>query len=86
VRTWGQPTLLSGPNDKGGACVAGDPAGTFVVTWTDNAGNIEAVTAPAGAGFGPSSPVGTAPVRQLVVIPGKAALWTAAGISTEPIN
>jgi hypothetical protein len=84
--TWGVPTLLSGPNDKGGVCVAGDPAGTFVVSWNDSAGNVEAATSSPGGGFGPSTPVGAAPTRQLIVIPGKAVLWTAAGISTKPVN
>ena len=84
--TWGVPTLLSGPNDKGGVCVAGDPAGTFVVSWNDSAGNVEAATSSPGGGFGPSTSVGAAPTRQLIVIPGRAVLWTAAGLSTKPLN
>ena len=83
---WGVPTLLSGPNDKGGVFVAGDPAGTFVVSWNDSAGNVEAVTSSPGGGFGPSTSVGAAPTRQLIVIPGRAVLWTAAGLSTKPLN
>ena len=81
---WGVPTLLSAPNDKGGVSVAGDPAGTFVVIWNDAAGNVQAVTAPPGGEFGPGTPVGASPSRRLLV-PGKAVLWTAAGISTEPV-
>jgi hypothetical protein len=84
--TWGAPTLLSAPNDKGSVGVAGDPAGTFVVNWNNNAGNVEAVTIPPGGGFGPGTPVGAAPAHRLIVIPGQAVLWTAAGISTKPVN
>jgi hypothetical protein len=82
--TWGGPTLLSAANDKGGVGVAGDAAGTFVVIWNNAAGNVEAVTVVPGGGFGPGTPVGAAPSRRLLV-PGKAVLWTAAGISTEPV-
>jgi hypothetical protein len=64
--------------------VAGDSAGTFVVIWNNAAGNVEAVTIVPGGGFGPGTPVGAAPSRRLLV-PGKAVLWTAAGISTEPV-
>ncbi len=81
---WGAPTLLSALNDKGGVGVAGDAAGTFVVIWNNAAGSVQAVTVPPGGGFGPGTPVGTAPSRRLLV-PGKAVLWTAAGISTEPV-
>ena len=84
--TWGSPTLLSALDGKGSVGVAGDPAGTFVVNWNDSAGNVEAVTMPPTGGFGPATSVGAAPNRRLVVIPGKAVLWTAAGISTEPAN
>jgi len=90
--TWGAPTLLSSPDDKGEVGVAGDDAGTFVVFWNDAAGNVEAVTAASGVSFSPaakSSPgssVGAAPFRRLLVVPGKAALWTAAGISIESVN
>jgi hypothetical protein len=82
--TWGAPTLLSTPNDNGGVGVAGDDAGTFVVIWNDAAGHVEAVTVSPGGGFSPGTPVGTAPSRRLLV-PGKAVLWTTAGISTEPV-
>ena len=82
--TWAAPTLLSAANDKGGVGVAGDAAGTFVVIWNDSAGNVEAVTIAPRGGFGPGTPVGAAPSRRLLV-PGKAVLWTAAGISTEPV-
>ncbi len=82
--TWGAPTLLSATNDKGGVGVAGDDAGTFVVIWNDAAGHVEAVTVPPGGGFSSGTPVGTAPSRRLLV-PGKAVLWTTAGISTEPL-
>ena len=82
--TWGAPTLLSALNDKGGVGVAGDAAGTFVVIWNDAAGNVEAITITPGGGFGPGTPVGAAPSRRLLV-PGKAVLWTAAGISTEAV-
>jgi len=84
--TWGAPTLLSGPNDKGSIGVAGDPAGTFVVNWNDSAGKVEAVTVPPAGGFGPAIPVGAAPARHLIVIPGKAVLLTASGISTELVK
>ena len=79
---WGAPTLLSAPNDKGGVGVAGDSAGTFVVIWNDAAGNVQAVTVTPGEGFGSPTPVGASPSRRLLV-PGKAVLWTTAGISTE---
>jgi hypothetical protein len=82
--TWGTPTLLSAPNDKGGVRVAGDDAGTFVVIWNDAAGHVEAVTVPSGGGFSPGVPVGESPSSRLLV-PGKAVLWTAAGISIEPV-
>ena len=82
--TWGAPTLLSALDGKGSVGVAGDPAGTFVVNWSDSAGNVEAVTIVPGGGFGPGTPVGAAPSRRLLV-PGKAVLWTEAGISTEPV-
>jgi hypothetical protein len=81
---WGAPTLLSAANDKGGVGVAGDAAGTFVVIWNDAAGNVKAVTIVPGGGFSPGSEVGAAPSRRLLV-PGKAVLWTSAGISTEPV-
>jgi hypothetical protein len=81
---WGARTLLSAPNDRGEVGVAGDAAGTFVVIWNNAAGNVEAVTVAPGGGFSPGTPVGEAPSRRLLV-PGKAVLWTAAGISTEPI-
>jgi len=77
---------LSGPNDKGSIGVAGDPAGTFVVNWNDSAGKVEAVTVPPAGGFGPAIPVGAAPARHLIVIPGKAVLLTASGISTELVK
>jgi hypothetical protein len=83
--TWGTPTLLSAVNDKGGVGVAGDAAGTFVVIWNNAAGNVEAVTVVPGGTMGPGTPVGAAPSRRLLV-PGKAVLWTAAGIATEPVT
>jgi len=45
---------------------------------------VEAVTIVPGGGFSPGSEVGAAPSRRLLV-PGKAVLWTSAGISTEPV-
>jgi hypothetical protein len=77
---WGAPTLLSDTNDKGGVRLAGDDAGTFVVIWNDAAGWVEAVTIRSGGGFSPGVPVGTSPSNRLLV-PGKAVLWTTAGIS-----
>ena len=59
--TWGAPTLLSALDDRGGVAVRGDSAGTFVVIWSDNAGDVEAVTIPSGGGFSSGIPVGAAP-------------------------
>jgi hypothetical protein len=83
---WGTATLMSALNDKGGVAAAGDEPGTFVVTWINNAGQVVAVTAPPGGGFGPATAVGAAPLRRLLVIPGKAVLWSASGISTQIVN
>lgn len=82
--TWGAPTQLSAANDKGEVGVAGDAAGTFVVIWNNAAGTVEAVTLVPGGVFSPGTPVGAAPSRRLHV-PGKAVLWTAAGISIESV-
>jgi hypothetical protein len=84
--TWGAGTLLSTLNDKGKVAVGGDPAGTFVVTWLDSAGNVEALTIPPGGGFGPGTVVGAGPFTSLAVVPGKAMLSIGAGLSGEPVN
>jgi hypothetical protein len=84
--TWQPATLLSALDDKGSPGVASDAAGTFVVIWTDSAGSVEAVTIPPGGGLSSGVVVGTGPTRRLLVIPGKAILWTAAGISEQTVN
>jgi len=87
--SWGTPTLVSALNDQGKVAVGGDPAGTFVVIWTNNAGTIEALTIPPGGGFGPGTPVAAGPTVLLKVIPGLAVLWMGgfgAGISKETVN
>ncbi len=83
---WGPASLLSALDDKGSPRVAGDAAGTFVVTWTDAAGSVEAVTIPPGGGLSSGVVAGTAPTVRLLVIPGKAVLWTAAGLSEQTVN
>lgn len=83
---WGPASLLSALDDKGSVRVAGDPAGTFVVTWTDAAGSVEAVTIPPGGGLSSGVVVGTAPTFRLLAIPGRIVLWTAAGITEQGVN
>jgi hypothetical protein len=84
--SWGAASLLSALDDKGSVSVAGDSAGTSVVTWKDAAGNVEAVTIPPGGGLSSGVVVGTAPTSRLLVIPGKAVIWTGAGISERNVN
>jgi hypothetical protein len=84
--TWGPPTLLSALNDLGGAAAGGDAAGTFVVTWTNSAGAVEALTIPPGGGFGPGTVVGAGPFRHLLVVPGQAVLSIGAGIAKEAVR
>ena len=83
---WGSSTLLSALNDQGKVACGGDPAGTFVVNWTDSAGTVQALTIPPGGGFGPGTAVGAGPFMLLKVIPAKAVLWIGAGISKETVN
>jgi hypothetical protein len=84
--TWGPATLLSTLDAKGHVTVGGDPAGTFIVAWLDNAGKVEALTIPPGGGFGPGTVVGVGGITQLIVIPGLAVLSIVAGISQQSIN
>jgi len=84
--TWGAPTLLSALNDKGFGGVVGDDAGTFIVTWKTSAGAVEALTVPPGGGFGPGTPVGSAPFMNLKIVWGRAVVQTGAGIASETVN
>ena len=84
--TWRPAALLSALDDQGSVRVAGDPAGTTVVTWTDSAGGVEAVTIPPSGALSSGVVAGTAPTFRLLVIPGKSVLWTAAGISQQNVN
>ena len=84
--TWGTATLLSTLDAKGHVTVGGDAAGTFIVAWLDNAGNVEALTIPPGGAFGPGTVVGAGGITQLIVIPGLAVLSIGAGISHQSIN
>jgi hypothetical protein len=84
--TWGPATLLSTLDAKGKVAVGGDPAGTFVVTWMDSAGNIEALTIPPGGGFGPGTVVGAGPLTSLAVYPGEAVLVIGAGVAQQRVN
>ena len=86
--SWGAATLLSSLNDLGQPFVAGDPAGTFVVAWTNSSSTITALTIPPGGGLtGTTAVVGSPTVYQLSTIPGLAVLWTAgAGVAKESVN
>lgn len=84
---WGTPTMLSAT--PGGYVLAGaDPAGSFVVVWTDS--TIEVRTADPGAPFGPTVSMGnTLSNFALATAPGHAALmWTGGGatVSTESVS
>jgi hypothetical protein len=84
---WGPPTALSSLTDStrvGSA--AGDANGTFVAAWTSGAGVVEALTIPPGGGIGPSDAVGNGPFITLQLVPGHAAIWMGAGISTDTVN
>jgi hypothetical protein len=87
---WGPPMLVSALNDQGSKVAIGaDPAGTFVVTWANSAGAVEALTIPPGGRFGLGTIVGAGPFTLIKVIPGLAALWMGgfgAGIAKEAIN
>jgi hypothetical protein len=83
---WGPATLLSTLDARGKVAVGGDPTGTVVVSWVDNAGNVEALTIPPGGGFGPGTVVGAGPFTALTVYPGQAMLVIGAGIAKETVN
>ena len=84
--TWGAPILLSALTDKGVGGVAGDAAGTFIVTWTTSTGTVVALTVPPGGGFGPGTAVGSGPFMNLKIVWGHAVVWTGTGISSETVN
>jgi hypothetical protein len=86
--SWGAATLLSSLSDLGKPFVTGDPAGTFVVAWTNSSSTITALTIPPGGGLtGTTAVVSPQSVYQLTMIPGLGVLWTSGGgISTEPVN
>jgi hypothetical protein len=90
--TWGAATPLSAPADYAPAPqAAADPAGSFVVAWSDDDSlELRAATAAPGAAFGPVTDVaaGSGPFA-LTAAPGHAALlWIAGGatVSNEPIS
>jgi hypothetical protein len=78
--------LLSALTDRGAPGAGGDAAGTFVLTWTNSAGAVEALTIPPGGGFGPGTVVGAGPFRHLLVVPGEAVLSIGAGIAKEAVR
>jgi hypothetical protein len=93
--SWGAATLLSSVGDLGHPFVAGDPAGTFVVAWTNSSSNITALTIPPGGGLtGTTAVVGSPTVRQLTMIPGLAVLFLSGsgtqglggGVAKESVN
>jgi hypothetical protein len=67
--------------------VAGDPAGTFVVTWTNSSSTITALTIPPGGGLtGTTAIVSPGSVYQLAMIPGLAVLFMTSGVAKESVN
>jgi hypothetical protein len=90
--SWGAATLLSSLSDLGKPFVAGDPAGTFVVAWTNSSSTITALTIPPGGGLtGTTAVVGSPTVFQLSMIPGLAVIWlsgagTQGGVAKESVN
>lgn len=86
--SWGSAVLLSSLGDLGNPLVAGDPAGTFVVTWTNSSSTITALTIPPGGGLtGTTAVVSSGSVFEHAMIPGLAVMWTAAGgIAKESVN
>ena len=93
--SWGAATLLSSLNDLGSPFVAGDPAGTFVVAWTNSSSTITALTIPPGGGLtGTTAVVGSPTVFQLTMIPGLAVMWlsglgtsgSGGGVAKESVN
>ncbi len=84
--SWGAPVLVSALDATGGGGVAGDAAGTFIVTWTASTGTVEALTLPPGGGFGPGTAVSGGPFVLLEIVGDRAVLWTGAGISSETVN
>jgi len=86
--SWGSAVLLSSLSDLGRPFVAGDPAGTFVVAWTNSSSTITALTIPPGGGLtGTTAVVSPGSVLQLTMIPGLAVLWTTGGgVAKESVN
>jgi len=84
---WGPATLLSSLSDLGRPFVAGDPAGTFVVAWTNSSSTITALTIPPGGGLtGTTAVVSASHVYQLTMIPGLAVMFTTSGVAKESVN
>jgi hypothetical protein len=78
--SWGSAVLLSSLSDLGNPLVTGDPAGTFVVAWTNSSSTITALTIPPGGGLtGTTAVVSPGTVFELAMTPGLAVMWTAAG-------
>jgi hypothetical protein len=85
--SWGSAVLLSSLSDLGNPLVAGDPAGTFVVTWTNSSSTITALTIPPGGGLtGTTAIVSPGSVYQLAMIPGLAVLFMTSGVAKESVN
>ncbi len=85
--SWGSAVLLSSLSDLGRPFVAGDPAGTFVVAWTNSSSTITALTIPPGGGLtGITTVVSSGSVFQLNMIPGLAVMFTTSGVAKESVN
>ena len=85
--SWGAATLLTSLSDLGNPYVAGDPAGTFVVAWTNSSSTITALTIPPGGGLaGTTAVVSTGRIYQLTMIPGLAVMLTTSGVAMVTVN
>jgi hypothetical protein len=85
--SWGSAVLLSSASDLGKPFVEGDPAGTFVVAWTNSSSTITALTIPPGGGLtGTTAVVSPGSVYQLTMIPGLAVMLMSSGVAQESVN
>jgi hypothetical protein len=81
--TWSTPVALAVGSSP---LVAGDAAGTFVVALQTAAGPA-AYTSPPGGGFGAAATFPAADtISGLTIMPGRAALFLSAGVSTEVVS
>ena len=85
--TWATPVALTAPTDSATGHVVADPAGTFVIAYTDTATTmVNAFTLPALAPFGQPTAVGPRPLGDLEITAGHAVMICNAQASEEPVS